>query len=131
MNHISVESIESGYPQLARLQLSPEVLATVAQQGTVQRETRGPGGSSYFKLRYRLDGKQRVKYLGADLQLATEVAQELESLQRAVRQRRELRSNLKQARRVARQVRRSAAGLLENLGYRFHGGALRKKRTPH
>ena len=130
MNQEPASSSGLSCPQLSRLQLSPDDLASLGRQGSVCRETRGPGGIRFFKLRFRVAGRQRVKYLGSDPTVADQVAQELELLQREVRLRRQLARALKNARQAERDVRRSAAGVLATLGYRFHGRELRKSRTP-
>ena len=51
------------FPALASLRLGHDDLRILVQQGFLSHEIRG--GNAYFKLRFRRDGKQCVKYVGA------------------------------------------------------------------
>ena len=66
---------------LAELGLDSADVAALRGQGFVSREVRG-GGRIVYKLRFRLDRRQRVMCLGADDELARRVTQTLSRLQR-------------------------------------------------
>jgi hypothetical protein len=116
-------------PPVTPFPLSTEELNALGRQGFVSREDRG-GGRVTYKLRFRLGGRQHVRYLGADGELVEQVRELLLRLQRATRQARELRDMRRQARRGLRAAKARLAPLLGERGYHFHGLAVRKRRPP-
>jgi hypothetical protein len=110
------------------LHLEAATIALLERQGFVQAEQRSPS-SIVYKLRFRSQGRQHVRYLGTDNALAERVREALKNLRR----RRECESQLSQlAGQVGRRLR-SAKGelapLLHELGYHFHGQAIRRRRN--
>ena len=111
---------------LKRLGLTPEELNAVKQQGFVSQERRGR--SVIYKLRFRLDRRQRVRYLGTNPTAADAVRQELEQLRLVNRVGRELRMWNLEAGRLLRNTKRRLEPVVARAGLKFHGHALRK---PH
>ena len=60
---------------MAKLGLAPGEIKALATQGFVARERRG--GRIYWKLRFRVGGRQRVRYLGSDATKAAAIRAEL------------------------------------------------------
>ena len=114
------------YPHLANLLRSPEELRALERQGFVSAET--CGNATVYKLRFRLRGKQTVRYLGLSSELASAISAELRELQAPSRTVRELNRTAKQVRAGLRASRRALAPILEDLGLHFHGSAIRQTR---
>jgi hypothetical protein len=112
---------------LAGLALGLEERQALSQQGFVSVETRG--SRRYFKLRFRLAGKQCVRYLGNDPALAERVLQELYRLQNGRRLKRELCGLMRIAAKSIRGAKQRLAPLLPEAGYAFHGLSIRKQRN--
>jgi hypothetical protein len=105
-------------------------MTALARQGFVCREERGCGRARY-KLRFRCGGKQRVKYLSHDPDVAERVRKELEGLQASSRLGRRLGQLSREAKQVLRSQKSQLRALLEQTGYHFHGLAIRRRRgTP-
>lgn len=83
-----------------------------------------------YKLRFRVEGRQRVVYLGTDPARVQRIKCELEELQHRVRTARELRKLSRQAKDAMRASRRQLAPLLEQAGFHFHGIEIRETRRP-
>ena len=79
-------STSAEFPLLNQLPLSDEELSALSRQGFVHRERRG--AKTVFRLRFRVDGRQRVRYVRPRDAEALEA--ELALLQREVRARRRL-----------------------------------------
>src|SRR5262245_2104502 len=108
--------VRSAEATLAGLGLAVEDLTALRRQGFVSRDARG-----HYKLRYRLRGKQRVRYLGSDAAFADQVRQALSLLQAPARLNRELGQLVQISRRALRDSKGRLAPLLESAGYGFHG----------
>jgi len=65
---------------LTEVELSPEAMAAMARQGFVRAEQRGRR-SVVYKLRFRLGGRQVVRYLGTDRVRAQAVQAALDTWQ--------------------------------------------------
>lgn len=113
---------------LGRLGLSPEQLDALARQGFLAQEDRG-GKKPVYKLRFRLHGRQIVKYVGTDPGFVAEVRQDLLALQQAHRQARELQKLMHEANLVLRSSKCSLQPALAAAGWRFHGYAVRRARA--
>ena len=85
----AVRSLEDRFPHLASLNLHAGDWAALARQGFVAAERRGD--RYYFKLRFRRQAAQIVRYLGSAAR-ANAVRAELEVLQADTRGQRELRA---------------------------------------
>lgn len=112
---------------LQALGFDAEELATLRQKGTIHQERRGHN-TIIFKLRYRLAGRQRVKYLGTDRRLAEQIQVELMDLQAAHRRNRQLRQLGAQARTLLRNTKSRLLAPLQQAGLKFHGRAIRRPR---
>ena len=113
------------FPLLNRLALSEEELSALARQGSIRRERRGR--KTIFRLRYRVHGRQCVRYVSPRDAAALEA--ELTSLQRRVRARRRLTGLAALARQLLRQRKSTLAPLLEAHGYHYHGHQIRRFRN--
>ena len=113
------------FPLLNRLALSDEELGALTRQGFIRRERRGR--KTIFRLRYRVHGRQHVRYVSPRDAAALEA--ELGALQRRVRARRRLTDLAALARQALRHRRSTLAPLLEARGYHFHGHQIRRCRN--
>ena len=111
---------------LAQLGLSALALSALARQGFVTSEYRGERGP-FFKLRFRLQGRQQVKYLGKDPHVAQQIAQELRVLQAPRQLDRELQQLAREARATLRKVKQDLAPLVGAIGRSFHGLVVRDR----
>jgi hypothetical protein len=116
------------YPALHGLGLDEHDLAALRHQGFVSREQRTPDQAPIHKLRYRIGGRQRTRYLGSDLELVTKIKKELTELQGAVNRSRKLQKLLRQARRGLRLAKFKVLPLLIAEGRYYHGFAIRCRR---
>jgi hypothetical protein len=80
-------------------------------------------------LRFRFHGRLRTVYVGRDQQRIQEVSAELESLRYRVRFGRQAERLAKAGRRTLRAAKRRVATALQELGYYYHGDAIRKSRV--
>jgi hypothetical protein len=123
----TVESAEAlrieDFPALASLQLGDEDLSMLARQGFLNREVRR--GHEVFKLRFRRDAKQCIKYVSVSQVAAVRV--ELDKLQSITRLKRKLAAVTREAKRVLRQTKPSLQPILESHGLAFHGLAIRRR----
>jgi hypothetical protein len=105
-----------------------EERAALATQGFVAFHTL-PSGQRCAKLRFRdSSGRQRVRYLGANAELAAQVAAALKARQRCVRRRRASRQVARSGRRALRGIKCRLEAPLRCAGWRFHGLSLRRRR---
>lgn len=115
---------------LARLRISPDDYQALAQQGFVSAEYRERDGrryGPYFKLRWRLHGLQKVRYLGRDADKAARVSAVVANLQRSVQLAREASRALAEVRQRMRKMRDSLEPHLAEHGLRFHGYVARRQ----
>jgi hypothetical protein len=93
----------------------------------VSSERRGKGAIIY-KLRFRFNGRQQVRYLGIDpikiesIRLALTLLQRYRILKHAIH------DLCHEARKAMRNGKRQLAPQLESAGYKFHGLAIRRPR---
>jgi hypothetical protein len=113
------------FPALTKLRLHDADFAALARQGFVAVERRGE--QTYFKLRFRRDGRQRVRYIGGPDQ-ARAVEAELAVLQTDLRMRRRLAILCQLASQSMRNAKQNLEPLLEARGLHFHGRAIRQRR---
>ncbi len=114
---------------LARIGLTAEEVTALERQGFVSAESRGRKCTVY-KLRFRIGGRQRVRYVGTDPVLADAAREALHCLQKGRLTERELRSLTSEANRLLRESKSRLLPFAEAAGYRFHGRALRQTRRP-
>jgi hypothetical protein len=112
------------FPLLSRLRLSDEEFVALCEQGVVRNEKRG--AKKIFRLRFRLHGRQHVRYVSP--QNADALVKELNILQRKVRAQQRLRRAAELARKILSERKRLLAPLLEARGYHFHGFQIRRCR---
>ncbi|MBN8629161.1 MAG: hypothetical protein J0M17_27120 [Planctomycetes bacterium] len=103
-------------------------VAALKRSGTITQETRGRS-TVISKLRYRLAGRQIVKYLGIDQDFVRRVGEQLETLQAADRRCRRLRRLAAETRSVLREVRDRLRPALREAGFTFHGQVIRRSRS--
>jgi hypothetical protein len=113
---------------LGRLGLMAPQLAALRQQGYLQADGRGGTMPGYWRLRYRVEGKTKTAYVGADARFVEQVRRELAALQAPLRERRQLARMTRQAKQAYRSVKRQLVPVLAGLGYRYHGDVIRKSR---
>lgn len=118
---------EAAAAELAALGLSRAELAALTDQGCVIAERRG-ASTSVFKLRFRLGGRQKTKYLGSDAAAAARIGQALAAWQAPRQRDRRLRCCAAKGRALLRDVKRRLEGSLQAAGFKFHGRAIRRPR---
>lgn len=123
MSRVKVRRIES----LADLDFTQEQWTSLARQGNVTAEYRN-GRGPYYKLRFRVQGKQVVRYLGICKNLAAKIAQELEDLQENHHLALRLNRLVKVARISLRDTKQMMLPTVEAAGFHFHGMAIRRCR---
>jgi len=125
---LSVAAIGAAGPTgLASLKLTEEDLMMLTRQGFISCETR-PGRTPRFKLRFRREGKQVVRYIGCDAGQAKSLREELAELQMRRKAERRLSAVTRQARHVLRQAKRKLEPTFHEHGLAFHGLTVRRPR---
>ena len=114
---------------LARIGLTAAEITAIKRQGFVSAESRGPKCTVY-KLRFRVAGRQRVKYVGTDPLVADAVREELQRLQKSKHTQRNLQALIGQANRLLRESKSELLTDAKQAGYHFHGQSLRRPRRP-
>jgi len=112
---------------MSRLHFPADELDALARQGFVTSELRG-NNTVIHKLRFRLESRQRVYYLGTDLEYVAEVRDFLFALQKRTRLARQLAARKKAVRLLLRSIKPRLTQHLAESGYRLHGRALRRRR---
>jgi len=129
MNEIStshgISTVSCCAPRLIALGLSDKDLRALKQQGFISVEYRGHRGP-FFKLRYRVEGRQFVKYLGSNPQEADHIRNELAALQADHHLMQELQRLTVEASGVLRSAKRGLKSQLLHAGYAFHGFTIRR-----
>jgi hypothetical protein len=105
-----------------------EDLAALAVQGFVSTEVR-PSGQVTYKLRWRRDGRQRVRYLGSDPAVAARVQAAVETLQQPNRSNRLWKVFLAAAWQTSRNIKATLGQPMKEIGYVYHGHTTRLKNT--
>jgi hypothetical protein len=113
---------------LRALGLKPEEIAALTCNGSISRESRARR-TIIFKLRYRVAGRQCVKYLGTDERLVEHIRSELKDLQASHRRGRRLHRLDEEARELLRACKQRLELHLEQAGLKFHGRAIRRLRN--
>jgi hypothetical protein len=111
-----------------RIGLRSVDVAALKRSGTITQETRGRG-TVIYKLRYRREGRQVVKYLGVDRSFVRHVGEQLALLQVPARRRRRLRRVAAETRSVLHDVRARVRSTLQEAGFTFHGLTIRRSRS--
>ena len=114
---------------LVRVGLTAEEITAVKRQGVVSAELRGRK-CTVFKLRFRIDGRQRAKYLGTGAALADTVREALRRLQKSKWIDQNLQALVREANRLLRESKSQLLPFADAAGYRFHGRTLRRPRRP-
>lgn len=112
---------------LLTLGLEPADLSALRRQGSVAPEPRGPGPPLY-KLRFRVNGQQRVKSLGRDMLRADAVRTALADWQRPHQEKMRLRRLPQRVTRALRSAREQLEPHFGAVGLRFHGLSVRQTR---
>jgi hypothetical protein len=111
---------------LGRFGLSAAEVVALSTQGFVGQETRG--GCTVFRLRYRMHGEVRTRYLGTDPIVAEQVRRALVQLHSAGALNRALRRLARNIGTKLSGVKAELAPQLEQAGFYFHGQAIRRRR---
>lgn len=106
----------------------PADLEGLSRQGFVSWGSRG--ARRIAKLRYRSDGRQRVRVIGRDRELAAAVAAALAARQQMRRRELARRRLLADAARALRESWRLVAPEVRAAGFRTHGRSVRRPRLP-
>jgi hypothetical protein len=115
--------------RLAALGLSALDQQALARQGFVAAEYRPGQGrrlGPYFKLRWRRDGRQQVRYLGCDLDWARQIQAALANLQRPRQLIRQVNGLMKEARKRLHQAKDLLEPRLGEGGQYYHGYTARR-----
>jgi hypothetical protein len=116
---------------LMSLGLSLAEVDCLKDQGVVTAEYRDYQGTHlgpYHKLRWRMHGRQRVKYLGQDLAKAERVSIALAQLRQQKVLDRQLAKMMSEARKGLRKAKKELAAAMTARGRYYHGYTSRKQR---
>ena len=113
------------YPALTALRLNDVDLDELSRQGFIAPEKRR--GRMYYKLRFRRNHKQVVRYIGS-AECAAVVRAELDVLQAETAILRKLNSIVNKAGQMLRDAKIQLGPLFEANGLAFHGLAVRRPR---
>ena len=115
---------------LTGLGLSRADVEGLQRQGFVAPEFRVDQGvrrGPYYKLRWRINGRQRVKYLGRSAAQAEAVASAVAHLQQPRVRERHLARQMAEARRKLTQAKQTMAAALAAEGKYYHGYTSRRR----
>ena len=118
--------VDEGAAEFEALGLGTEETAALKLQGFVVGEPRGD--RIIYKLRFRFQGRQRVRYLGTDSKKAARVEQFVESLQRGRCIKKQLRDLDREVTERFNAMKRRLGPFLNQAGLTFHGLAIRRPR---
>jgi hypothetical protein len=122
------KNLDAEPPELLReLGLTIEEVAALQRQGSVVPRQRGRS-STVFELRFRIDGRQRRRYLGSSASRARAVEGALHAWRQGRDELRQLQAAEQAAGRHLRASRQRLQPLLAAAGYAFHGRVLRRTR---
>lgn len=110
-----------------QLRLTLEERNSLRGQGFVTAERRGPA-CVIFKLRFRMQGRQRVRYLGTDPEWAAAVRRALFAWQSLQNVKRQLQRAERDSRQLLRSIKPRLIQAVEAAGLRFHGRQIRRPR---
>lgn len=116
----------ASFPGLASLGLTPEAWETLVHRGNLCAESGRTG--TVYKLRYRIEGKQRSRYVGKVPEFVAQIRRELTELQADTRSRTRLRQLEEEALQCLRTTKQLLTPLLPAAGRVFHGRAIRRQR---
>lgn len=112
---------------LAALGFKTEEIAALRQQGFVSSEMRS--GRMIYKLRFRLGGRQRVRYLGTNQEAADDVERLIQALQSSRRIKKQLRELDLEVTEKLKTLKQRLGPFLDRAGMKFHGLAIRSPRA--
>jgi len=112
--------------ELDKLRLTANERKALETQGFVSQECRGL--RRYYKLRFRLMGRQHVRYIGADFERARQIECELRQLRQQRERFQEIVKIVREGRALLRQTKKEVAAALEGSDLYFHGQEIRRKR---
>ena len=121
-----VTEVDEVAADLEALGLGNEEITALRQQGFVAGEVRA--GRVIYKLRFRLQGRQRVRYLGTDADKAVCVERLIQTLQRGRRIKKQLRDLNHDLTEKLGEMKRRLEPFLDRAGLKFHGLAIRNPR---
>ena len=118
--------VDEGAVEFEALGLTSEETAALKHQGFITGEPRG--GRIIYKLRFRMNGRQRVRYLGNDSRRAGCIEQFVKSLQRGRRIKKELQDLDRKVAKNLSTMKQRLQPFLDQAGLKFHGLAIRRPR---
>lgn len=124
------EDSDDRFVALRELGLGEEELAALSQQGFISREDRLTSHSPIYRLRFRIQGRQRTRYLGSDEAFVGQVRDQLALLQAKRQGQRRLQSEIRNGWQSLRKAKGNLEPLLDGRGYHFHGLTVRRRRVP-
>lgn len=119
--------VDEAAANLAALGLKTEEIAALRQQGFVACEARA--GRVIYKLRFRLRGRQRVRYLGTDPARADGVERLIQAIQSGRRFKKQLRELDHEVTEKLKNLKQRLSPFLDRAGLKFHGLAIRLPRA--
>lgn len=111
---------------LTTLGLTKNQLRALSRQGCITAEYRGTSGP-FFKLRFRYENRQVVRYVGKDVPRVERLRAELNDLQANRQLQIKLKHLTRHAWRVLRDSKRLLGPELTAAGFHFHGFAVRRR----
>ncbi|HUE73795.1 MAG TPA: hypothetical protein VMP01_23145 [Pirellulaceae bacterium] len=127
MRHTEDAGIPVPREAIAVLDLSADEIQSLVRQGFVSREARN--GTNVYKLRFRHQGRQRVRSLGSNPQRAADVRAALAELQNGRKWELRSRRRIRQARQLQREIKQRLLACVTAAGFRFHGRTIRRPRS--
>lgn len=122
---IANRELAAAQSMLLTLGLESADLSALRRQGFVVAEPRGPGPPLY-KLRFRVNGQQRVKSLGRDPLRAAAIRSALADWQTPHHKKRKSRQLPQRVLQALRSAKQQLEPVLATVGLRFHGFSFRK-----
>lgn len=124
-------SVKTQHPgkALESLGLEEEAMEALQHQGFVAEEFRDRAGrrwGPYYKLRWRQDGRQRVRYLGNDTRRVHEIRVALQHWQQVTRLTREVEELFRQSRKALKSLKDALSPQVSAAGKRWHGYQTRR-----
>ena len=120
--------------RLTGLGLGLKELESLRDQGFVAPEFRVRAGrrwGPYYKLRWRQNGRQRVRYLGTDESAVGEIRKALKTWQQPVRLEKEVNSLFRQTRKALKSLKDALTPQICDDGKKWHGYESRRPRKPN
>jgi hypothetical protein len=100
------------------------------RQGVVVAKPRGRNRYAYY-MRFRVDGRERSRYLGVDASRAAAIGAALSDFQRSRRAQLELKRASSEAWQLLALTKQRLARAMQGSEFYFHGQRIRRRRNPY